>query len=321
MTRFQRVTGVLTAMFAVVLLNSSAIAQTTDQKANGFRISPIRNEITVEKGKSQTVQISLENPANLPLKAKALINDFVASDKEDGEPRLLLDGTSAPSHSFKKLVQSIPDVDLAPNERKYINVTVEVPADAAAGGYYGAVRFVPADTTSNLNINLTASVGSLFLVNVPGNVKEHLVLEAFTAAVKGTGKKLITSGQVSIITRLKNDGDTHEKPFGKVVVKDSKGKIVAEEEINNIDPKANILPDSIRKFETQLSNKKWFGHYTVTGSFGYDPSNGDLINAKTSFWYIPLWVLAVASVLIVVVVIYGYILYRKFQNRSHHHKN
>jgi len=319
MTRFQRLTGVFITALYVVISGGSAYAQsTTSATANGFRISPIRNEVTVEKGKSATVSIMVENPSSLPFKAKAVINDFVASDKEDGEPRLLLDGTSAPSHSLRKLVQDIPNIDFAPNERKEIPVTITIPTNAAAGGYYGAVRFLPANSTNGSNINLAASVGSLFLVNVPGNIKEHLFLEQFGAAVSGTIKNIITGGQVSIITRLKNDGDTHEKPFGKIQIKDSKGKLIVEQEINNDEPRANILPNSIRKFETKISNKKWLGHYTVTGSFGYEPSSGDLINAKTSFWYIPIWLLIAFFVIVIAIIVAGYTVYHKAQMRRHH---
>lgn len=305
----------------IVLSTGITYAQSASgQSANGFRISPVRNDITIEKGTSRTLTIMVENPSNLPLKAKAVINDFIASATESGEPQLLLDGNDAPSHSLRKLVQAVPVTDLAPNERKEVKVTIVVPVNAAAGGYYGAVRFLPADTKSGANVALTASVGSIFLVNVPGNIKEHLELVQFSAASNGIARSVITSGQVSIITRLRNDGDTHEKPFGNIQVKNSKGKVVAEQEINNIEPKSNVLPSSIRKFETKLKDSKWFGHYTVTASFGYDPSDSALINAKTSFWYVPAWLLAVIAVAAVAVIFAVYIIIRKMRRRSKRHQ-
>ena len=137
-----------------------------------------------------------------------------------------------------------------------------------------------------------------------------------SAAVSGSTKKIITSGDVSIVTRLENDGDTHEKPFGKIQVKDSRGKVVANVEINDQEPRSNVLPNSIRKFETSLGKKKWLGHYTVTASLGYEPSsNDDLINAKTSFWYIPLWVLVAGFVLLLALVVVVYIIIHRLQNR------
>lgn len=322
MIQVRRFLSILLASVIMLSSTGSVFAQTSSsQTANGFRISPVRNELTIDKGKSQTVSIFVGNPSSLPLKAKAVINDFVASSTEDGQPQLLLDGASAPSHSLRKLIQDVPIIDLAGNERKEVRVTVSIPANAAAGGYYGAVRFVPENTKSTANVALTASVGSIFLVNVPGNIKEHLELVQFSAAVNGSAKKLITSGKVSIITRLKNDGDTHEKPFGKIQVKDSHGKVVAEEEINNIEPQSNVLPSSIRKFETKLKDRKWFGHYTVTASLGYNPSNNELINAKTSFWYIPVWLIALIIVAVLAVLALGYVLYRKMRSKRSKHSH
>ena len=315
MSYIKRSANMLLAAVVLFSVTGSVYAQTSTPKANGFRISPIRNELTIEKGTSQTATVNIENPSSLPLKAKAVINDFEASGSEDGQPQLLLDGSYAPSHSLKRLLADPPTVDLGPNERKEVKIVITIPQNAAAGGYYGAIRFLPADIVTGANLSLTASVGSLFLINVPGNIKEHLSLLQFGAASGGKVKKLITGGPVSIITRFKNDGDTHEKPFGKIQVKDSHGKLVAEEEINNIEPQSNVLPGSIRKFETKLKNSKWLGHYTVTAGFGYNPSTGDLITAKASFWYIPLWMLVAIIALILALLITVYVVYRKLHNK------
>ncbi|MDB5182456.1 MAG: hypothetical protein JWO47_240 [Candidatus Saccharibacteria bacterium] len=313
MSYTKRVANVLLTAIMVFSTAGTAYAQATTPKANGYRISPLRTELTIEKGTSQTATVSIENPSKVPFKVKGVINDFEASDSENGQPGLLLDGSYAPSHSLKRFVSDPAEVDLAPNERKEVKVVISIPSNAAAGGYYGAIRFLPVETVAGANVSLAASVGSLFLVNVPGNINEHLQLLQFGAASNGSIKKVITGGPVSIITRFKNDGDTHEKPFGKIQVKDSKGKVVAEEEINNVEPKSNVLPASIRKFETKLKNSKWFGYYTVTAGYGYNPSNGELITAKASFWYVPFWVLALVIIFILAVLGAIYMIYRKIQ--------
>ncbi len=319
MSKLKRSLNVLLTVFVLISSTGGVFAQSSNSspKANGFRISPIRTELTIEKGTSQTATVNIENPSPLPLKAKAVINDFEASKSEDGQPLLLLNGAFASNHSLKKLIADPPEIDLAPNERKEIKILISIPANAASGGYYGAVRFLPAETVTGGNVSLAASVGSLFLVNVPGNIREHLELLSFGGASGGSIKKVITGGQVSIVTRFKNDGDTHEKPFGKIQVKNASGKVVAEEEINNTEPQSNILPGSIRKFETSLKNKKWLGHYTVTAGFSYTPSSSELINAKASFWYIPVWMLIGFVVMLIALFTTGYVLYRKMQSKRH----
>src|SRR5688572_15092066 len=80
-------------VFAVGLITTSA---QSGQSGNGFRISPVRSEYVIDKGKSETLTITLENPSDGPILAKGIVNDFIASDDESGEPRLILD-SSAPS--------------------------------------------------------------------------------------------------------------------------------------------------------------------------------------------------------------------------------
>lgn len=212
MKRFLKLVGAAT--FALFLPWSSlgGVVGAQDNTANGFKISPVRNEITVDAGKSQTVTINIENPTALPVVAKPLVNDFMASDAENGEPRLILDDKEAPRHSLKKLIGPIDDVSLGPKERKDVKITVTVPAGSPAGGYYGAIRFTPSVTTNTSSVGLTASVGSLFLVKVPGNLVEKLELVEFSAAVKGDTKSIIMKGNPSIVTRIKNTGDIHLKP-------------------------------------------------------------------------------------------------------------
>ena len=52
MRDFKRTASVLLAGFIFIASSLSPVgAQTTGQTANGFRISPVRNELTIEKGK------------------------------------------------------------------------------------------------------------------------------------------------------------------------------------------------------------------------------------------------------------------------------
>jgi hypothetical protein len=311
----RRVATVASAFAVVVAFVAAPVLAQTQQSGNGFRISPVRSELTIEKGKSQVLTLTLENPADVPTTARAIVNDFIASDKEDGEPRLILDDTTeAPKNSFKALVQPIADVQLGAREKK--EVTVQVPENANSGGYYGAVRFAPVTQEAGPgNVGLTASVGTIVLVRVPGNLIERLDLLELTAGQNGKAKSFITSGDVSVITRLKNEGDIHVKPFGKLVVKNMFGKVVYEGEFNvgdTEDSRANILPGSTRKFENALGKKNLLGRYTIEANLGFSQGSGDLISAKTSFWYLPVWALIVLLVIVVALIGGGYMLYRKF---------
>jgi hypothetical protein len=287
--------------------------------ANGFRVSPVRSEVTVDKGKNTTVTITVENPTNVATVAQPVVNDFIASDDESGTPRLILDSNvSAPKNSFKKLVGDLPKIPLGSREKKDINVKVAIPSSASAGGYYGAIRFVPSGTEQNGNVGLTASVGTIVLVTVPGDLKERLDLAQLSASQDGKTKGFITSGDVSVLTRLNNTGDIHVRPFGRVNVKNMFGSTVASYELNDKEPRSNILPGSTRKFEDKLPKDiKWFGRYTIQTNLGYSQGGGELIIANATFWYMPTWTIYATLILMLAIAGGGYFLYRKLSKKSH----
>jgi hypothetical protein len=314
--------GALVAVASLVLLatQGGVHAQTNNGGGNGFVVSPVRSELTIDPGKSETVTLTVENVTGAATTAKPIVNDFEPSQSENGQPKIILDETkSASGNSFKSLVGTLPSVQLAPGEKKTLPVKIVVPGNANAGGYYGAIRFISDNgNDTDKNLSLSASVGTIFLVRVPGNLTEALQLVEFTAAKNGsTGRLFINSGNMTIVTRLKNTGNIHVKPFGKIQIADNSGKVVEEYEFNNTEPRANILPNSTRKFEDQLKNKKWIGKYTITANLGYG-TGGSLITAKNSFWIIPMWVIIAGGVLLVALLVGGFLLYRKLSTGNKH---
>jgi hypothetical protein len=308
---------------ACILVASVAAAFTAPvsaQGSNGYIVSPVREELTIEKGKSQTVTLTVENATNNATVAKAIVNDFEASGDETGQPRILLDeNVSAASNSFKGLVAKLSSIELGAHQKKQIDVTISVPQSANAGGYYGAIRFISDNDQNDKNVALSASVGTIFLVKVPGNLKEAMELLQFTASKNGSnGRFFVNGGEIAILTRLRNTGTIHVKPFGRIAITDSRGKEVEAYEFNNLEPRSNVLPNSIRKFEDKLKNKHWLGKYTVTANFGYG-SSGSLITAKTYFWVIPTWLFVLMGVVILAIIVGAYMLYRKFFASKQHH--
>jgi hypothetical protein len=171
-------------------------------------------------------------------------------------------------------------------------------------------------------VGLTASVGTIILVTVPGNLHEQLDLQQLTTAQNGKNKIFFRNGQVDVVTVLKNTGDIHVKPFGKITVKRTFGKQVAEVELNNTDPRANVLPDSSRKFVNTLpKDVQKFGRYTVEVNLGYSQGSGQLISSKTTFWYVPPMYLLIFTALIVLIVAAIYWIIRKTKaRRTHKHE-
>lgn len=302
---FTSLTGVLAAVVVLATAVTPAFAaDTVGGSGNGLRISPVHTDLTIEPGKSATVDVYITNVTGQTTTFEVAVNDFVASGDESGNPALILDeGKSAPTHSLRKYVPELSNVTLQPNEQRGIKVPVSIPADAPAGGYFGAVRFAATNTTAaGQNVALSASVASLILVKVPGDYKEQMNIESIDTRNKDKIHSIFTKNKdIDAVVRFKNDGDIQEVPFGKFTVTKMGGKVVYSTEVNNGEAAGNVLPGSIRKFSVPLKNIGSFGKYTLQGDFGY--GKGQTLTASTTFYVIPLPVMIALGVLVVLLIV------------------
>lgn len=283
---------------------SAASSNTTSPPnglGNGFSISPVENLVTINKGSSGILTIYVENPTRQTLIAQPVINDFTASTNETGQPSLILKNNAPlPSNNFKALVEPLPNLTIASGQQKSVQVTIDVPKNANPGGYYGAIRFIPTIVSGQQsNIGLTASVGSLVLLTVPGNLVQKLSVVQLGAQVNGNPGNFFTEGNVEVLTRLDNVGNIHVAPFGKIEIKNMSGHIVDNLAFNTTG--GEILPSSIRRFITQVPTRNWFGRYTIVANLGYGNS-GSLITASATFWYLPVWFITLGILVIVLLV-------------------
>jgi hypothetical protein len=293
----------------LMLLSSAPVATAVSSGGNGLRVSPVRTDLTISPGQTQVVTIIVDNVTAGPATLQGVFNDFTANPDESGNPVLLLAPDAyAPGHSLKRFVAPISNFTLAPGQEIGVPVTITIPKGTAGGGYYGAVRFAPAviNPSAGQNVSLAGSVGSLILVKVPGNIKEQLTIASFDVRREDSANDFFTSGKdLTVTTRFQNEGNIQESPFGKILLKNRSNKVLATYEINNVQPLANVLPDSIRKFSIPLTHVTSFGEYKLEGNFGYGAS-GQLLSASTTFYVIPLWLIIVfiAIVLLVVFIVW-----------------
>lgn len=309
------------AALAIVLSSAPALAATTQTKTatptgsgNALKVSPVRSDVEIKPGASQVLDIYVQNLSTSTADLQAIVNDFVANKDESGTPSIILNSNqSAPTHSLKQFISPIPQFTLKPNEQKDVKVTVTIPKTASPGGYYGAVRFAPASALGDQSVTLSASVGSLILVKVPGNIKENVSIASFDVRKDNIAKTMFTSGKgLQAVVRFQNNGDVQEEPFGKVIVRKG-GQTLATYEINSTAPRGNVLPDSIRRFSINLDKIGSFGKYTIEGNFGYG-SNGQLITASKVIYIVPTSILIIIGLAILLVLFVIFVAPRLVKN-------
>jgi hypothetical protein len=298
-----------------IIAFSGQVSGASLSSGNGMKVSPVRTDLVLKPGQSKTFSVYVQNITNGDEILKVITNDFVSRD-ETGSPSLLLDGEANPSHGLKQYMITPKTITIPKGKQEAVSVTVKIPANAAGGGYYGAVRFAPANSNSNAsgdNVSLAGSVASLILVRVPGDINEDLQLASLSAAKNGNTGTIFTSGSgMQAIIRFRNAGNVQEQPFGKVVLK--KGdKTLGTYDVNNVTPPGNVIPDSIRRFNVDLKEKVGsFGKYTLIGNFGYG-ENGQLLSGTTTFYVIPMYMIIgfIVLILAIIALIFGLKGYKK----------
>lgn len=306
----------LSVLVVGFFISPFAQAQSASGSGQALEIGPPVINLSADPGTRVTARISIRDVSTSSLIVKGEINDFVAGG-EDGTPKIILDDTVS-KYSFKSWVSPLVSPTLKPREIRTFTVDIDVPSDASPGGYYGVVRFTgTSPDLEGTGVSLSASVGSLILLKVNGDAKESMSIEEFSASHDGRTGLLFEAAPIVFTERLKNSGNIQEEPTGLVTVKDMFGNVVATLAVNQ--PTRNVLPDSIRKFEssldnTNIGNKILFGLYHADLSITYG-ANKQTITSSMSFWVIPYTLIGI----IIAGIVIGFIVLRTLIRRYNRH--
>lgn len=330
----------LTGAFLLTAMSLPVLSQNTyaqEGSGSGLRVSPTRTLLTIDPGESDTVTQTVKNVTSSPVTVQPLLNDF-ESDGVSGEPRLIGNPDEVSAHSLRDFVSLPEDFDLQPDEEKQVEVGLDLPGSASPGAYYGSIlyRAAPQGERGDGQVALVASVGSLILLEVPGDITEQIAIKDIGAYLGDSKGSFFLKKPDNLGVLVENLGNGFSQPFGKVSVKDWRGNEIFLYELNEGPPRNNILPYSTRLFtnefmdiESKTVNGKeeitktspitWPGRYTITGNISHG-SSGELFTVTSTFWYIPSWLILL--ILIVVAVLAGVVFYlfRKYRVRSVHRK-
>lgn len=317
--RFQpNIKSIVVAVFAIVATSTTFAIPThaASETANMLKVAPTRTDVAVDPGQTKVVKITITNPSNASISVKPVQNDFTADDAENGTPAIFLDENKyATSNSLKRFLKPMDSFTLSAKESKTVEVPIVVPANAKAGGYFGALRFAPTATDTGGQVNLSASVASLILLRVNGPVVEKLDLTDFSVKKDGRVASMLTNGKnTSIFVRFKNTSSVQLAPFGQISVKRG-NDVVFQSDFNNKDPKDMVLPDSARKWNIGLKNIDSFGHYKVSATFTYGEKN-QTIEANQSFWVIPVPIIVGAVVILILIALGIVLLVKRSKSRT-----
>lgn len=286
----------------LVVVGFSPIVMAENQNAGqALEISPPLVNLSAEPGETVKAQISIRDVSDSPLVVRGEVNDFVASG-ENGNPKVLIEEDQDNPYSMKSWFEPLSVMTLKSKQVQNLAITINVPTSAAPGGYYSVIRFTasPPDLDTS-GVSLSASLGALIFMRVKGDAVEKMSIAEFAVSKDGQTGNFFESTPLTFIARLKNEGTVHEQPVGQATVKDMFGNTIGAVNFNL--EARNVLPGSIRRFETQLDksvigDKFLFGRYTADLKFTYG-TDKQVVTANLAFWVIP-WKLILGIIIILV---------------------
>lgn len=319
MLKIKRLLAGLLGLMLIAMATPLAGAQSTPT-GSGLSISPTISEFTIKPGGSNSVTITLKNVTVGDVTAQGVVNDF-ESDNISGNPKIITDPNVQSPNSIKKFVSNLDNIPLKKGEQKNLIIALDVPKDTPPGAYFGILRFkavpVGANAPAPGQVALTASVGSIVLITVPGNLREQVQLTAVHVYRGAHDSNLFFTRPDKIGVEIKNFGNGFEKPFGNVEIQNTFGKSVGSFQFNNPKQLGNILPNSARIFNTKTSLIKQPGRYKVTANVSYG-SGSQVLSLTKTVWYIPAWLAIVIAAVILALLYLAFRAYRRYNRDKRH---
>jgi hypothetical protein len=313
-------TLLITALVTVISPIAGAVTsagQPTNSTGQALEIAPPYLNLKANPGETIQTKIALRDISASSLYVTNEVNDFTANG-EDGTPKVIINSGEKSPYSIIDWIQPIAPLTLKSRQIENVPVTINVPANAAPGGYYGVVRFTatPPDIEQS-GVSLSASLGAMIFIRVNGDAKESINIQDFYPSKDGAKGWLFDSAPVTFTARVKNDGTVHEQPVGQIIIKDIFGKVAVAVNMNL--ETRNVLPGTVRRFDAVMDSRAigdrvLFGPYTATLTMKYGASD-QTVTKTTSFWIFPWKLLLTAIVVLIILVLIARMLIKRYNDR------
>ena len=251
---------------------------------NAFTILPMSQNFTLVPGETYTGSITVVNPVNST-------SDFAYSVSVSpynviGEDyQADISNVSAYSKIADWITIDNPTGSVKPNESQEINFTINVPADAAAGGQYAAIM-VSSDPSKQesegVSINNVFALGSIIYANVEGEVTHE------GSILQNNIPEFSTVTPVAVSALLDNHGNVHENAiFALNVTNALTGeKIFPTDEDQNNHFSEIVMPETTRYITRNIDNLPALGIVKVEQTIYY---NNEVSTVSKNIVLCPIW--------------------------------
>jgi hypothetical protein len=264
-------------------------------------VGPVRQQLNVNPGERAQVVVRFFNLSDVPISGVVKAADFVVEDS-NGTPRIVENIDQAnPRFAASNWIDMPYDrITINANDKVTIPVTINVPAEAKAGGRYVSVYFEPSvsvpqsvNSSQEAGASITPRIASLLYMRVAGDIKENALISRFFAP------SFFEYGPINVDTQILNKGDYHVRPRGVITISNMFGGLVDQSSLKE----QNIFPDALRNYTNSLGQKWMFGKYKVEIAASYG-EQGRALSRFIEVWVFPWKIITVILLALVIVVLF-----------------
>lgn len=303
MTRIKALTFISLGLYFIIIPLS----------VHAFSVSPPILEVEAGPGEAVHTKIHIQNTSNTKKIYTFTIQKFIAKG-ESGQQTFLPPTETAGLPEWMYFDR--PALELAPGAAFDLPVVIRVPTNADAGGQYAAVLFAEQAELANGTVGIVPRTGTLVFLTVRGNI-----LKSFSVGTLQSDVETVSHLPANFSLTVKNLGNVHIQPTGKLRVQNMFGNTVASYPLNETG--GRILPGSQRIFYASWTRHEpllssWmselneeirnfgFGRYTVEATITVDATT-QVVTKEIWIW--PWMILSFLGFVFAVVV--GTLLVRK----------
>lgn len=285
---------VCTAMALVGVTNDTFAEDMTWE--DSITLSPMNQKIILTPGETYTGSFLISSRASnkKDLKYKIVIDPFYVDENYDikyennGDINQIVDWTTINSDGGV----------LVPNSKKEIYFSIDVPANAPAGGQYMAIKITSDNDADNLdggvNLNVKYGIAHIVYAEIAGTTIRQG--EVASADVPG----FLLSGNIAGTSNIKNTGNVHSTATYKLQV----FPLFSNEEVytNEEEPETKtILPDRTLVNTTSWNETPKVGIFNVVYTAEFE---GVETKVEKMVIVCPIWLLFIIIFLVILLILW-----------------
>ena len=266
---------VLTLILSPLIANAQTTTSTNQQLA--MAIDPAIIELIVDKSETGTKEVTVYNTSSVALPIKAIVQGFNPGETVNIKEK---DLQMYDASSWIKMDSKDRDFILQPKAYKQIKINVVVPERASPGGHYATIYFnplIPQTLISDSSVFIYARIAVLVFIQVKGNFNEKLIVNSLKT------EYFNQTLPVNISFNVKNTGDSHVRPTGKINVVDEINRNVLGDV--NI-PLQVVLPGTTKEYKVDINKNLGPGFYSALLTLNYGTISEVSIKTEKLYFFV-----------------------------------